>query len=100
MTDDLVNRLREGDEFERFMLAERAADRIEALEAKLAKAVEALEGWINVYTHCTIEEGVCCCGDDMKNHTEQHMPMDHGAYIAGGLAEQTETTLEELKEQK
>ena|GEM_PF-5431892 len=42
MTDDLVKRLREGDEFERFMLAERSADRIEALEAKLAKAVEAL----------------------------------------------------------
>jgi len=38
MTDDLVKRLREGDEFERFMLAERAADRIEELEAKLAKA--------------------------------------------------------------
>ena len=38
MTDDLVKRLREGDEFERFMLAERAADRIEELEAKLEKA--------------------------------------------------------------
>jgi hypothetical protein len=37
MTDDLVKRLREGDEFERFMLAERAADRIEELEAKLAE---------------------------------------------------------------
>lgn len=33
MTDDLVKRLREGDEFERFMLAERAADRIEQLAA-------------------------------------------------------------------
>jgi len=38
MTKDLVKRLREGDEFERFMLAERAADRIEELEAKLAKS--------------------------------------------------------------
>ena len=38
MTDDLVKRLREGDEFERFMLAERAADRIEALETKLAES--------------------------------------------------------------
>lgn len=33
MTDDLVKRLREGDEFERFMLAEGAADRIEQLTA-------------------------------------------------------------------
>ena len=41
MSDDLVKRLREGDEFERFMLAERAADRLEALEAELAKVKEA-----------------------------------------------------------
>jgi hypothetical protein len=33
MSDDLVKRLRKGDEFERFMLAERAADRIEQLAA-------------------------------------------------------------------
>lgn len=51
MSDDLVKRLREGgeferfmqakkegDELERFMLANRAADRIEKLEAKLADA--------------------------------------------------------------
>jgi len=80
------------------------ADRIEELKAKLAKAVEALEGWINVYTHCTIEEGVCCCGDDMNSHTlpmdSNHMPLDHGAYIAGELAKQTEITLAELKGEK
>ena len=49
MTDDLVKRLREGDEFERFMLAERAADRIEELEAVVGrqhKRAETLaEGW-------------------------------------------------------
>ena len=53
MTEYLVKRLREGDEFERFMLAERAADRIDelsncvaVLEASLAKAAEALdEAW-------------------------------------------------------
>jgi len=75
--------------------------RIEELEAKLAKAVDALEGWINVYTHCTIEAGVCCCGDDMNGHQlamdSNHMPLDHGAYIAGELAKQTETTLAEMK---
>ena len=49
MTDDLVKRLREGDEFERFMLAERAADRIEELEAKLAKAMGALDDLISTY---------------------------------------------------
>jgi hypothetical protein len=88
---------------ERDVRAMNRANRIEELKAKLAKAVEALEGWINVYTHCTIEEGVCCCGDDMKNHTlamdSHHMPLDHGAYIAGRLAAHTEATLAELKGQ-
>jgi len=49
MSDNLVRRLREGDEFERFILAERAADRIEELEAKLWKAVELVE--------CSFNEG-------------------------------------------
>ena len=42
MSDDLVKRLRDdsGD-----WLTDLAADRIEELEAKLAKAVEALEFW-------------------------------------------------------
>lgn len=69
-------------------------------EALLEKAVEALEGWVNVYTHCFIEEGVCCCGEDMNNHTSQHMPMDHGAYIAAQLGQFTTTTLAELKGEK
>jgi hypothetical protein len=72
----------------------------EELEAKLAKAVEALEGWLDVYTHCTIEDGACCCGDDMKNHSSpkhsNHMPLDHGAFVAGKLAKQTEAILAEL----
>ena len=98
MTDDLVKRLREGATWDDDIAA---ADRIEELEAKLAKAVEALEGWVNVYTHCTIKEGVCCCGDDMNGHKPPmncgHTPLDHGDYIASGLAKQTETTLAELK---
>lgn len=73
---------------------------IEELEAKLEKAVGLLEAWINVATHCTIEEGVCCCGDDMDTHAEPmdcgHSPVDHGAYIVESLVEETNTTLAEL----
>ena len=76
------------------------ADRIEELEAKLAKAVGLLEAWVDVATHCTIEEGVCCCGDNMDTHAEPmdcgHSPVDHGAYIANGLVEETNATLAEL----
>ena len=72
----------------------------ETLKAKLAKVVGLLEAWVNVATHCTIEDGVCCCGDNMDTHAEPmdcgHSPVDHGAHIAMGLAEETETTLAEL----
>lgn len=75
--------------------------RAEAAEAKLAKAVGLLEAWINVAAHCTIEEGVCCCGDSMDTHAEPmdcgHSPFDHGAYIAKGLVEETNAILAELK---
>jgi phage shock protein A len=71
------------------------------LEAKLAKAVELLEAWGDVAVHCSIEEGVCCCGDNMENHTNPmdcgHTPLDHGTYIAIQLAEKTRATLAEIK---
>jgi hypothetical protein len=70
-------------------------------EARLSKAVELLEAWGDVAVHCSIEEGVCCCGDNMENHTNPmdcgHTPLDHGTYIAGHLEETTRSTLAEIK---
>jgi hypothetical protein len=75
-------------------------DRITPLEAKLAKAVKDLKGWLEVSQHCTIEDGVCWCGEDMKNHRNStnyaHSPVDHGAYVARRLAESTRATLAEI----
>lgn len=68
----------------------------EALEAKLAKAVGLLEAWVELSEHCSIEEGVCCCGDSMENHSG-HTPLDHGTYIATRLGEETRATLAEIK---
>ena len=72
----------------------------EELEAKLAKAVGLLEAWVNVAAHCTIEEGVCCCGDNMDTHAEPmdcgHCPVDHGAYVASRLVDATNAALAEL----
>lgn len=74
--------------------------KVETLEAKLAKAFGLLEAWVNVAAHCTIEEGVCCCGFDMASHgnplDHNHMPVDHGAYVAGRLMKETSATLAEL----
>jgi hypothetical protein len=68
-------------------------DRIEELEAKLAKAVGFLEAWVELAEHCSIEDGVCCCGDNIEGHSDPincgHSPVDHGAYIAGQLVEST-----------
>ena len=107
MSDDLVKRLRNTGSMSHAQVwetLEEAADRIEDLEAKLVKAVGLLEAWINVAAHCSITEGVCCCGDDMDTHAEPmhcgHLPVDHGVYIAESLAEETNTTLAELKGEK
>ena len=79
---------------------DRAKARIAALEANLAKAVKDLKGWLEVSRHCTIEDGVCCCGEAMKGHANPmscgHSPMDHGAYAARRLAESTRATLAEI----
>ena len=109
MSDNLVKRLRQSWDADRSIISQTdlwmtervaAADRIEELEAKLAEAVGLLEAWINVATHCTIEEGVCCCGDSMDTHAEPmdcgHSPVDHGAYIVESLVEETNATLKEL----
>lgn len=74
---------------------------IKELEAKLAKVVETLESWLELSMHCTIEEGVCCCGDSMDTHANPmdcgHVPVDHGAYVAMLLVESSNTILAELK---
>ena len=52
----------------------------------------------------TVEEGVCCCGDSMDTHAEPmdcgHWPVDHGAYVASRLVDDTNATLAELKGEK
>ena len=105
MGDDLVklarhNALSDMPHYASVELIEALADRIEELEAKLAKAVGLLEAWVNVAAHCTIEEGVCCCGDSMDTHAEPmdcgHSPVDHGAYVASRLVDDTSATLAEL----
>ena len=62
---ELIARLRDWP-YQGETMAGEAADRIEALEAKLARAVGFLEAWIEVSENCSIEEGVCCCGDNME----------------------------------
>ena len=77
-----------------------AADRIEALERQVKAAdalAEKLEGWIGVAATCAIESGVCRCGDNMERHGNPldcgHSPVDHGAYVATQLIDDTTSAL-------
>ena len=40
----------------------------------------------NIFTHCSVTDGVCCCGDNMEGHSHPmsagHGPVDHGSYMA------------------
>jgi len=43
-----------------------------------------LEHMCAIIEHCSVTEGVCCCGDSMDNHSmfSGHGPVDHGSYVA------------------
>ncbi len=62
--------------------------------------VEHLERWLDLASHCSIEDGVCCCGDNMDGHSHPmncgHYPVDHGSYIAQHLVESTMAALRTL----
>lgn len=82
------------------LIALEADARLEALERQVKAAdalAEKLEGWIGVAANCTIESGVCCCGDDMERHGSPldcgHSPVDHGAYVATQLIDDTTSAL-------
>lgn len=59
--------------------------------------VEALESLCNIMEHCSVTDGVCCCGDDMEKHASPmmcgHSPVDHGAYQATQAYEAARATL-------
>ena len=39
----------------------------------------------SIFQHCDVSDGMCECGDDMKNHPSPidcgHSPVDHGQYV-------------------
>ena len=66
--------------------------------------VSQLEAWLEVAKHCSITEGVCCCGDNMKGHADPmdcgHTSTDHGTYHAHMLVKSTQSALAAIKEPK
>ena len=63
----------------------------------LDSAVTLLQSWENVGTHCTIESGVCGCGDSVEGHGmgSGHTPVDMGANYAAAVLTATTNFLKE-----
>lgn len=63
--------------------AERERDALKAENERLRVLVERAT---DIFRNCSVEDGMCCCGDDMKRHPHPmecgHSPTDHGGYIA------------------
>lgn len=63
-------------------------EKAEAALAEKDKEIEELRELVgsaeNIFRHCTVSDGVCCCGDNMESHPSPmscgHTPVDHGAY--------------------
>ena len=66
-------------------------------DARVKALVEALKDWLELAEHCSITDGVCCCGENMENHSEPmecgHSPVDHAAYVARYMIESTRAAL-------
>lgn len=86
---------------ERHLAAEAEVSALQAeivtLKEREEKLRTLLEGWLELASHCDIAEGVCCCGESMNGHSNPmdcgHTPLDHGAYIAVQLGEETRAAL-------
>lgn len=80
---DLVKRLRDGCNLQQSD-GERAADRIEELEAENEMLRGLVSSAESIFDNCQISAGICCCGDNMEGHSDPmscgHSPVDMGAY--------------------
>lgn len=68
--------------------AEPARQFVTAAQERIAELEGLVEQAETIFTHCTVSDGVCCCGDSMENHADPmwcgHSPVDHGGYVADG----------------
>lgn len=65
------------------------------------QAVELVKRAFDIFSHCTVEDGVCCCGDNMDNHPEPmsggHTAVDHGAYVTDQWCASASATLASIE---
>lgn len=76
-------------------LRRQAATALEALAAERDALLDLVKGAADIFEHCSVEMGCCCCGDSVETHSigSGHSPVDQGAYAVGRWQEQARTTL-------
>ena len=61
----------------------------EQVRAAAPELLKVVEGVIGLLGNCSVESGVCCCGDSMEGHPSPmacgHAPVDSGARAAEEL---------------
>lgn len=79
-----------------------STDTLARLQRERDQAVELVKQAVDIFTYCTVEDGVCCCGDYMDKHSNPmscgHSPVDHGSYVAGRWREDARATLASIGE--
>lgn len=102
-TDHLIKRLKALQTY--FDLSDEELDAMtpderDHYKARAERAEDRIKDWIELVSHVSIEAGVCCCGDDMENHSNPmdcgHSPVDHGSYMADLLVEDSRATLAQI----
>ena len=66
------------------------AERVLALAADTdGEAKRIIEGIVGLLSNCSVESGICCCGDNMEDHASPmscgHPPVDSGAHYGEKL---------------
>ena len=71
--------------------------RLAASQAYAEQLREALNAWIEIASNCSIESGVCGCGEAMKNHSSPmacgHSPVDMADGAVNSAIEKTNKAL-------
>jgi len=73
------------------------SERLAASQAYAEQLREALCQWVGIASNCSIESGVCCCGESIENHSHPmacgHSPVDMADSAVHGAIDKTDKAL-------
>lgn len=72
----------------------------EALEER-DQMIRLIQRARDIFKHCNVTTGVCCCGDDIDKHipyNDGHSPVDEGSYAVMGWEQDVRKLFNEAEE--